>query len=112
MGYAVDYKPQRTRARRTVPKSRRQRMNDIRSAIRYNIRQLEHDTTGADTVRRDMAIRILHLNAIAPKADPTGDHVIQQLISEGVVPHPRNQTGVQVFDRDDLITSLKAYAGC
>ena len=37
--------------------------------------------------------------------------MLQQLISEGYVQRPRKRAGVQVFDRADLLTSLKAYAG-
>lgn len=112
MGYAVDYKPTRSRgrAKRQVPQNRAQRTKDIRNAVRWNLPTLEHDTTGTDTVERRMAILLLRLNRIAPQADPTGDHVMQQLISAGHVPHPVRRAGRQVFDRDELIASLRAWA--
>lgn len=111
MGYAVDYKPRKTRARRQVPKNKAQRTKDIKHAIKWNVERLEHDTIGTDSVSRPMVIRLLHLNKIAPQADPTGDHVMQQLISEGIVLRPSRRAGEQVFDRADLITSLKAWVG-
>ncbi|KFI84473.1 hypothetical protein BREU_1247 [Bifidobacterium reuteri DSM 23975] len=111
MGYAVDYKPRKTRARRQVPKNKAQRTKDIKNAIRWNLGRLEHDTVSSDTVSRPMAIQLLNLNKIAPTADPTGDHVMQQLISEGIVLRPKKRAGVQVFDRDDLVRSLRAWAG-
>ena len=71
MGYSVDYKPtNRRRAKRAVPRSKAQRTKDIKNAIRWNIRQLEHDTVGADTIARSLAISMLRLNKIAPTADP------------------------------------------
>lgn len=111
MGYAVDYKPRRTRARRQTPASKAQRTKDIKNAVRWNIRQLEHDTTGTETVARSMVINLLRLNKIAPTSDPTGDHALQQLISTGVVLRPTRRAGEQVFDRDDLVQSLKSWAG-
>jgi hypothetical protein len=106
MGYAVDYKPTRKRA---AGKARRAR--DLRNAVRWNLPQLEYDTTGTETVERETCIRILRLNRVAPTADPTGDHCMQQLISDGYVQRPRVLAGRRVFDRDDLIQSLKRYAG-
>lgn len=112
MGYSVDYKPtNRRRAKRTVPKNKAQRTEDIKNAIRWNIRQLEHDTIGADTITRFNAISMLCLNKIAPTADPSGDHVMQQLISDGILNKPERRGGVQVFDRAELLTSLKAWVG-
>lgn len=111
MGYSVDYKPTRRRAKRTVPKNKAQRTEDIKNAIRWNIRQLEHDTIGADTITRFNAISMLCLNKIAPTADPSGDHVMQQLISDGILNKPERHGGVQVFDRAELLTSLKAWVG-
>lgn len=111
MGYAVSYKPTKTGARRQTPASKAQRTKDIKNAVRWNVRQLEHDTTGTENVSRNLVIQLLHLNKIAPTADPTGDHVMQQLISDGVVLRPKKRAGVQVFDRDDLVKSLKAWAG-
>ena len=92
MGYSVDYKPTRRRAKRTVPKNKAQRTKDIKNAIRWNIRQLEHDK-------------------IAPTADPSGDHVMQQLISDGILGKPERRGSVQMFDRTELLTSLKAWVG-
>ena len=83
----------------------------MRNAVRWNLPQLEHDTTGTETVERETCIRILRLNRVAPTADPTGDHCMQQLISDGYVQRPRVLAGRRVFDRDDLIQSLKRYAG-
>ena len=112
MGYSVDYKPtNRRRAKRAVPRSKAQRTKDIKNAIRWNIRQLEHDTIGADTIARSIVISVLRLNKIAPEADPTGDHVLQELISRGVLRKPVSRSGVQVFDRADLLTSLKSWVG-
>lgn len=111
MGYSVDYKPTRRRAKRTVPKNKAQRTKDIKNAIRWNIRQLEHDTVGADTITRSIAISMLRLNKIAPTADPSGDHVMQQLISDGILAQTERRGSVQVFDRAELLTSLKAWVG-
>lgn len=111
MGYSVDYKPTRRRAKRTVPRSTAQRTKDIKNAIRWNIRQLEHDTVGADTIERSIAISVLRLNKIAPTADPSGDHVMQQLISDGILGKTERRGNVQVFDRAELLTSLKAWVG-
>lgn len=111
MGYSVDYKPTRRRAKRTVPKNKAQRTKDIKNAIRWNIGQLEHDTVGADTIARSLAISLLRLNKIAPTADPSGDHVMQQLISDGIVGNPERRGSVQMFDRAELLTSLKAWIG-
>lgn len=111
MGYSVDYKPTRRRAKRTVPKNKAQRTRDIKNAIRWNIRQLEHDTVGADTIARSLAISMLRLNKIAPTADPSGDHVMQQLISDGILGKTERRGSVQVFDRAELSTSLKAWVG-
>lgn len=111
MGYSVDYKPTRRRAKRTVPKNKAQRTKDIKNAIRWNIRQLEHATVGADTIERSIAISMLRLNKIAPTADPSGDHVMQQLISDGILGKTERRGSVQVFDRAELLTSLKAWVG-
>lgn len=111
MGYAVDYRPNRKRARRQTPQNKAQRTKDIRNAVRWNIAQLEHDTLGAETISRDMVCGLLRLGKIAPTADPTGDHVLQELISKGVVLRPAKRAGVQVFDRADLLASLKSWAG-
>lgn len=115
MGYAVSYKrsgrPTSRRAKRQSPANKAQRTKDMKNAIRWNVAQLEHDTTGTDSIERGIVCKLLHLGKIAPTADPTGDHVLQQLISEGYVQRPRKRAGVQVFDRADLLTSLKAYAG-
>lgn len=111
MGYSVDYKPTRRRAKRTVPKNKAQRTKDIKNAIRWNIRQLEHDTVGADTIARSLVISMLRLNKIAPTADHSGDHVMQQLISDGILGKTERRGSVQVFDRAELLTSLKAWVG-
>ena len=88
-----------------------QRTKDIKNAIRWNIRQLEHDTVGADTIARSLAISMLRLNKIAPTADPSGDHAMQQLISDGILGKPERRGSVQMFDRAELLTSLKAWVG-
>lgn len=111
MGYAVSYKPTKARARRQTPATKAQRTKDIKDAIRWNVARLEHDTVGSDTVSRSLVIQLLHLNQIAPTADPTGDHVMQQLIKDGIVLRPSKRAGVQVFGREDLINSLKAWVG-
>lgn len=111
MGYSVDYKPTRRRDKRAVPKSKAQRTKDIKNAIRWNIRQLEHDTVSSVYIQRSLIIGILRLNRISPRADPSGDNTFQQLIAEGWVSRPERIGGVQLFDRADLIRSLKAYAG-
>ena len=56
MGYSVDYKPTRRRAKRTVPKNKAQRTKDIKNAIRWNIRQLEHDTASTAYIQRPLII--------------------------------------------------------
>lgn len=116
MGYAVSYKPTKTRARRQTPATKAQRTKDIKDAVRWNVARLEHDTVSSDTVSSDtvsrsLVIQLLHLNQIAPTADPTGDHVMQQLIKDGIVLRPSKRAGVQVFGREDLINSLKAWVG-
>ncbi len=112
MGYSVDYKPtNRRRAKRTVPQNKAQRTKDIKNVIRWNIRQLEHDTVTSAYIQRSLIIGILRLNRISPRADPSGDNTFQQLIAEGVVSRPERFGGLQYFDREDLIRSLKAYAG-
>jgi len=111
MGYAVDYRPTRKRARRQVPQNKEQRKRDIRNAIKWNLPRLEHDTTGTDSVSRTMVCLLLRLGRIGPQADPTGDHVLQQLISEGYLNRPTRRAGEQVFDRADLLASLKGFAG-
>ena len=112
MCYSVDYKPtNRRRAKRAVSRSKAQRTKDIKNAIRWNIRQLEHDTIGADTIARSIVISALRLNKIAPTADPSGDHVMQQLISDGILSKPERRGSAQVFDRAELLTSLKAWIG-
>lgn len=107
MGYAVSYKPTKTRARRQTPATKAQRTKDIKDAIRWNVARLEHDTVSSDTVSRSLVIQLLHLNHIAP----TADHVMQQLIKDGIVLRPSKRAGVQVFGREDLINSLKAWVG-
>lgn len=111
MGYSVDYKPTRRRAKSPVPKNKAQRTKDIKNAIRWNIRQLEHDTVGADTITRSLVISLLRLNKITPTADPSGDHVMQQLISDGILGKPERRGSAQIFDRAELLTSLKAWIG-
>ncbi|KAB7789450.1 hypothetical protein [Bifidobacterium cebidarum] len=111
MGYAVDYRPTRKRAKRQVPQNREQRKRDIRNAVKWNLGRLEHDTTGTDSVSRSMVCLLLRLGKVAPAADPTGDHLLQQLISEGVLNRPTRRAGEQVFDRADLLASLKAWVG-
>ena len=111
MGYSVDYKPTRRRAKRTVPKNKAQRTKDIKNAIRWNIRQLEHDTVGADTIARSLAISMLRLNKIAPTADPSGDHVMQQLIRAGILGKPVSRGSVQMFDGAELLPSRRDGVG-
>lgn len=117
MGYAVDYIPTSEQKRRKVKKKYRRehviskaiRAKDMKKAVKWNLPRLEYDTTGADTVDRSIAIRILHLDCISRDTDPDGDHAMQQLVSEGIVPKPKRVGGRQVFDRADLIQSLKAW---
>jgi len=111
MGYSVTYRPERKRAQRQTPATKAKRTKEIKKAIRFNLPQLEHDTTGADTIQRSMIVQLPKLNKIAPQADPTGTHVMQQLISDGYVSKPKRVAGALVFDRADLLQSLKAYAG-
>lgn len=111
MGYSVDYRPTRKRAKRAAPKNKAQRTKDIKNAIRWNIERLEYDTTGTDMISRYFVINRLRLNKIAPEADPTGDHVLQELISKGVLRKSELRAGMQVFDRADLLTSLKSWVG-
>ena len=117
MGYAVDYIPTSEQKRRKVKKKYRRehvtskaiRAKDMKKAVKWNLPQLEYDTAGADTVDRSIAIRILHLDCISRDTDPDGDHAMQQLVSEGIVSKPKRVGGRQVFDRADLIQSLKAW---
>lgn len=117
MGYAVDYVP--TRERRKIKKKYRRkhvtskavRARDMRNAVRWNLPTLEHDTTGTATVDRSIVINLLRLDRISPTADPSGDHVMQQLISDGILGKPERRGSVQVFDRAELLTSLKAWVG-
>jgi hypothetical protein len=117
MGYAVDYIPTSKQKRRKVKKKYRRehvtskaiRAKDMKKAVKWNLPRLEYETTGADTVDRYIAIRILHLDCISRDTDPDGDHAMQQLVSEGIVQKPKRVGGRQVFDRHDLIQSLKAW---
>ena len=117
MGYAVHYISTEERKRRKVKKKYRRehvtskaiRAKDMKNAVKWNLPKLEYDTTGTDTVDRYIAIRILHLNCISRDTDPDGDHAMQQLVSEGIVQKPKRVGGRQVFDRHDLIQSLKAW---
>lgn len=111
MGYAVDYKPTKARAKRNTPQSKAQRTKDIKQAIRWNVDKLEHDTFGTENIDRLMAQRILRFDRIAAKADPDGRHVMQELISRGVLLRPTRIAGREVFNRADLLVSLKTWAG-
>jgi hypothetical protein len=114
MGYAVDYIPtgQRKPRRSRVQGSKARRTKDIKNAIRWNIDRLDRDTTSTSTVERRLICRTLKFNAITATTDTDGDHVLQQLISEGYVSKPvERRGGQQLFDRDDLLKSLRAYAG-
>lgn len=114
MGYAVDYTPTRRRHRshNHSASSKAQRTKDIRNAIRWNIDQLDRDTTSTSTIERRIICRTLHFNNITSLTDLDGDHVLQQLISQGYVSKPvERRNGLQFFDRDDLLKSLRAYAG-
>lgn len=118
MGYAVDYISTEERKRRKVKKKYRRehvtskaiRAKDMKNAVKWNLPKLEYDTTGADTVERSIVIRILKLDRISPTTDADGDHAMQQLISEGIVLKPKRVGGRLVFDRADLLQSLKAWA--
>ncbi|KFI90956.1 hypothetical protein BISA_1935 [Bifidobacterium saguini DSM 23967] len=116
MGYAVDYRPTRKRARRQVPANKAQRTKDIKNAIRWNLPRLEHDTVSSEYVTEEQVRKLLKLNMIARTADPEGVHVLRQLSSskEGgyaVIHKPERIAGVYRFRRDDLIASLKAWVG-
>lgn len=87
------------------------RAKDLKNAVRWNLPRLEHDTTGMENVPRQMVVKLLHLDMVVPSTDPTGTHTMQSLIASGYVLRPKRQYGVEVFDRDDLVQSLKAYAG-
>lgn len=118
MGYAVDYISTEERKRRKVKKKYRRehvtskaiRAKDMKNAVKWNLPKLEYDTTGTDTVERSIVIRILKLDRISPTTDADGDHAMQQLISEGIVLKPKRVGGRRVFDRADLLQSLKAWA--
>ncbi len=79
MGYAVDYIPTSEQKRRKVKKKYRRehvtskaiRAKDMKKAVKWNLPKLEYDTTGADTVDRSIAIRILHLDCISRDTDRT-----------------------------------------
>lgn len=90
---------------------KRQFMKDIKNAVKWNLPRLEHDTITMENVSREMAVKLLRLNKVAPKTDPDGKHAMQTLISLGYVLRPRRYLGQEYFRRDDLLQSLKAYVG-
>lgn len=124
MGYAVAYEPTwkrkkkrnprpvRTIAARQVKQNARERRKAIRQAVRWNVAELEHDTIGTDNISASMLAVKLRFTKIAPDADPSGGHVVQQLVSEGVLTKPvRRSGGERVFERAVLLRELKAWAG-
>lgn len=93
------------RTNRTRRNHKARRTADIRRAIRYGLPALEYATTGCKTIGRDVLVSMLGLRSIAPTTDPDGDHVVQELVSKGVLSRPDHGR----FDRDDVITALKAW---
>lgn len=108
----IDYKrdlKRQVKNRKTNEK--RQFMKDIKNAVKWNLPRLEHDTITMENVSREMAVKMLRLDKVAPKTDPDGRHAMQTLISLGYVLRPRRYLGREYFGRDDLVQSLKAYVG-
>lgn len=101
----------RKHARNRKENEKKQFAKDVKNAVKWNLPRLEHDTTGMENVPREMVIKLLRLDKVASVSDPLGDHCLQSLISGGYVLKPVYQHGVKVFKRDDLVQSLKAYAG-
>lgn len=95
-----------TNTNRTRRNHKARRTADIRRAIRYGLPALEHTTIGCKTISRDVLAYTLGLHSIAPGTDPEGDHVVQQLISEGILTRPDHGR----FDRDETLKALKAWA--
>ena len=110
MGYAVDYVPSCRRVKRSPVTSKKKRLSDIRRHVSGFLPRLMHDTVGVSTVSRQLLAELLQFGSISPVADPNGDHVIQQLIAEGVLNRPTRVHGRQVFDRDDVVKALSAWA--
>ena len=110
MGYAVDYIPTSEQKRRKVKKKYRRehvtskaiRAKDMKKAVKWNLPKLEYDTTGADTVDRSIAIRILHLDCISRDTDPDGDHAMAGMRM------PARYVAEMVCDR---IAASKNYKG-
>lgn len=90
---------------------KRQFVNDIKNAVRWNLPRLMYDTTGTENISREMVVRLLNLDKVAPKKDPDGRHAMQTLISLGYVHRPQRILGREYFRRDDLVQALKMYIG-
>lgn len=101
----------RTKAKNRKTNEKRQFVKDIKNAVKWNLPRLEHDTTSAENVPREMVVKLLRLDKVATKTDPEGKHAMQMLIASGYVLRPVRQFGREYFRRDDLVQSLKAYVG-
>lgn len=97
------------KAQRMSPRSKKDMVNDVKRAIRWNIQAFEQATTSVTTVPRSLAITMLKLHRISPKADPTGRHTMQMLIAQGYVQASRSVMGCEYFDRDQLLQGLYAF---
>lgn len=103
------YKP--SKAKRKSPRDKKTMVADVKKAIKWNIQAFEYATTSVSTVQRSLVITMLKLNKVSPKADPTGKHTMQMIISSGYVQPSRSAMGTEYFDRDDLVRGLKSFAG-
>jgi len=101
----------RKQARNRKTNERKQRAKDLKNAVKWNLPRLEHDTIGVENVPREMVVKLLRLDKVNASADPTGNHCMQSLIAGGYLLRPKRRYGVEVFGRDDLVQSLRAYAG-
>lgn len=84
------------------------RLKRVRRIVGRYLADFEHLTTSVQCVKRDDVASMLHLTR-AFAHDAKADHVLQQLIYLGIIPRCKRVNGVQVFDRDALVASLKAW---
>ncbi len=114
MGYTLDYRSTYYTGNQGKGRKRSNRKKlfdkEIRQTVRANLDRLEHDTTGTSTVERDMVIRLLRLDMVASYRS-AGDNALQKLVHDGCIPAASRVGGRRVFDRDELISRLRVYAG-
>lgn len=85
---------------------------DISRMVRRNLDRLERDTVSTSSLSREQLVNLLELDAVASYRT-AGDHALQKLVHDGVLSSPKRRFdgGPKVFDRDDTISALRAYAG-